>query len=90
MRDDEFLFDYIEYDEKLIPGDPAALAKMALPPKDAYDYTNMLKSTCVSSAIRAYSSNWPYFSCAGFANYLLLVNCFDSKFVQKIQLVPER
>lgn len=90
MRDDEFLFDYIEYDEKLIPGDPVMLARMALPPKEHYEYVNMVRRTCVSSAIRASSSNWPYFSCAGFANYLMLINCFDSKFIQKIQLVHER
>ena len=90
MRDDEFLFDFIEFDEKLIPGDEELLAKMALPPKESFSYVNMVRNTCVTSAIRASSSNWPYFSCAGFANYLMLVNVFDSKFIQKIQLVHER
>jgi len=84
MRDDEFLFDFIEFDEKLIPGDVEKLAKLALPPKEFYDYQNLVRRTCVTSAIRAYSSNWPYFSCAGFANYLMLVNVFDSKLIQKI------
>jgi len=55
-----------------------------------YDYKNLVKSSCVFSAIRAFSSNWPYFSCAGFQNYLILINCFDSKFIQKIQLANER
>ena len=49
----------------------------------------MKMSSCVFSAIRAFSTNWPYFACAGFQNYLILINCFDSKFIQKIQLANE-
>ena len=32
MRDDEFLFDFIEFDEKLIPHDPVLNHKKAQPP----------------------------------------------------------
>lgn len=66
MRDDEFLFDFIEFDEKLIPHDPVLNHKKAQPPLEIYSYKNMKNLSCVFSAIRAFSSNWPYFSCAGF------------------------
>jgi hypothetical protein len=90
MRDDEFLFDYIEFDEKLIPQNKILYHKKAQPPKDIYDYQNMKIQICVFSAIRAFSANWPYVACAGFQNYLILMNSFDSKFIQKIQLANER
>lgn len=32
MRDDEFLFDFMEFDEKLIPRDPVLNHKKAQPP----------------------------------------------------------
>ena len=46
MRDDEFLYDYIKYDEKLIE-QPAAAAKLAVVPKENFDYQNMTKYACL-------------------------------------------
>ena len=57
MRDDKFLIDYVEYDEKLTPQDPVLNHKKAAPPKNMYDYKNMVKFSCIFSAIRASCAN---------------------------------
>jgi len=88
MRDDEFLYDYIKYDEKLIE-QPAAAAKLAVVPKENFDYQNMTKYAYVFSPLRAFSTSWPYTAMTGFSNYIILVNAFDRKFMQRIQLADD-
>ena len=39
--------------------------------------------------MRAQSTSWPYFAYSGFSNYILLVDAFNKKFIQRIQLADE-
>lgn len=41
------------------------------------------------SGINSFSTNWPYSTCTGYGNYLILVNAFDQKFIQRIQLADD-
>ena len=39
--------------------------------------------------MRAQSTSWPYFAYSGFSNYLLLINAFNRKFIQRILVAEE-
>ena len=88
MRDDEFIYDYLKYDEKLIEQD-VKLQRKAVVPKQVFDYQNMYRYGYIFSSLRAFSTSWPYVAFAGFSNYIILVNAFDRKFIQRIQLADD-
>jgi hypothetical protein len=39
--------------------------------------------------MRAQSTSWPYFAYTGFGNYMLLINTFNRKYIERIQLAPD-
>ena len=39
--------------------------------------------------MRAQSTSWPYFAYSGFSNYILVIDAFNKKFIQRIQLADE-
>jgi hypothetical protein len=89
MRDDEFIYDYIEYEEKLIPHEKILIERLAVVPKLVYNYEGLNQKCLQYSGISAFSVSWPYCTCTGYGNYLLLVNAFDKEFIQRIQLADE-
>ena len=89
MSDDEFISDYIEYDEKLIPHERILIERLAAVPLLKYKYESMICKSFQYSGINSFSTNWPYSACTGYGNYLILVNAFDQKFIQRIQLADD-
>jgi hypothetical protein len=48
------------------------------------------KQKYVYSPIRAFSCNWPYIAFSGLVeNYLMILNAFDSKVVNRVQVSPD-
>ena len=57
--------------------------------KQSFLYRSMKFQSYVFSYMRAQSTSWPYFAYTGFNNYILLINAFNRKFIQRIQLADE-
>ena len=81
MSDDEFMSDYIEYDEKLIQHERILIERLAAIPALNYKYENMICKSVRYSGINGFSANWPYTACTGYGNFLILVNAFDQKYI---------
>jgi len=84
MKDDEFVCDYVIQDEKSEQVDESPAAKKKPSVIQNYEYKDIAIFSYKFSSTRAFSTSWPYVACSGFANYLLLFNVFDSKYIQRI------
>ena len=81
MQDEEFTYDKISFEEK-----PTNLENLA---KQEFQYRKTTIVPYIFSYMRAQSTSWPYFAYSGFSNYILLVDAFNKKFIQRIQLADE-
>ena len=89
MKDDEFVCDYVIQDEKSEVIEESNQAKKKPAVIQNFEYKDNATFSYKFSSTRAFSTSWPYVACSGFANYLLLFNVFDNKFIQRIYLAAK-
>ena len=81
MQDEDQFFDQIELEE--LP------MNLDNPTNQVFKYRGVNVSTFIFSQMRAQSTSWPYFAYSSLSNYMLLVNAFNRKNIERIQLAPE-
>ena len=81
MQDEDQFFDQIDLEE--IP------VNLDNPANQIFEYRDVYVNTFIFSQMRAQSTSWPYFAYSSLSNYMLLVNAFNRKNIERIQLAPE-